>query len=211
MSRNIENRMESGRNDAKEQPKKGVFAKERGLLSTLKEGAKRVAVAATVALSISFAGCEPEVTINNIPYNPFGTDSGAECSALTEECQESITVKLREADSTAGSNTADVENAVLTLVEVSDEDNTKAAKLDLEACEDIAEGTFTSGEEITLTVADASFETKVDSVEYDGEGVLVTVTLRPSCPEVDDAGTSEGTEMADGEVGPVDAGKQQAD
>jgi|GEM_PF-2400957 len=211
MSRTLENRRESGGSDAKEQPKKGLFAKRGGLLSTLKEGAKRVAAVATVAVALG--ACDPEVTINNIPYDPNATDGGEGCSALTEDCQESVTVKLREEDSTAGDNTANVENAVLTLVEVSDEDNTKAAKLDLEACEEVAEGTFTSGEEITLTVADASFETKLDSIEYDGEGVLVTVTLRPSCPVVDDAGTDtgEGTEQGEQDVGPVDAGKQQAD
>lgn len=187
MMKILKNRRESGRNDATTE--KGTFAKRKGLLSTL--GSAALVSAATALV----AACEPQITIENIPYDPYAIDGGLgngsneNCSALTENCQDSVTVKLREQGSNAGDSTVEVENADLTLVEIVDEGKTEAAVLELEACGDVTDGTFTSGETSTLEVADAPFKIKVDGIEYDGEGVVVTVSVMPSCPVTDDAGT----------------------
>ncbi|MBD3209812.1 hypothetical protein GF318_00335 [Candidatus Micrarchaeota archaeon] len=205
-AKTMKNRREPVGDDGKKSNKRNVFSRTKGMLGRLGEKAGTVAAAAAITTVL---GCTPEVTINNIPYDPDSSDGGSNfCYPLTEDCQESTSVVLREADSLAGSNQANVENAVLTLREVNDEGNTKSVVLDLEACGDSAEDGFLPGEETTLTVYNESFGVTVDSVEYDGAGILVRVTVRPDCP-VDgldlDAGVHSGDADTDAD-GDSDSG-----
>ncbi len=163
-------------------------AAERKEAPKRKSGFVSRTVLAAVMASCSVAACTPEVTINNIPYDPARPG----CSAFTERC-EARTVDLREEGSTAGSNSANVENAVVTLKKVVDQDSTKAAQLELTACEDVAESTFIAGATVRLTVNGESFDVTVNSVSYDSAGVIVNVTVEPVCagPDGDVDGGSD--------------------
>jgi hypothetical protein len=160
------------RNDKEEKGKS--FGKREVLLSSL--GLAKACVVASLVANLG--GCTPEVTINNVPYDPE-----LQCNPVKEECT-SETVHLREEGSLGGQNHSDVHNAVVRLIGVDTEGESPVVSLEMEACNDMDGDTFGEGESKTLTVFTASF-TVSPVVREDCLGLVVDVTVDAPCIESD--------------------------
>jgi len=153
---------------------------------TFMKKAKKAGLAAGLLGAIAASGiaCDPNITINNIPYVPTNPDAGQQC--LTS-CEPSEGV-LREEGNTAGSNEMSVGNAVLRFKGLVDDGPTKAAQLQLEGCDDSAEDAIKPHEMTTLTINGESADVEVEAMDYDGAGLRVQVIVIPVCEEADAGG-----------------------
>ncbi|MFH0884453.1 MAG: hypothetical protein V1861_01975 [Candidatus Micrarchaeota archaeon] len=145
--------------------------------------------AKAVLVSTLLLGCAPDVTINNIPYDP--TDGGTDTGACINTCEE-VSGILREEGNTAGSNVLPVGNATLRFKGLVDEGATKAASLELEGCEgEKPSDSLKPGEVTTLTLnSGESADVEVVEMSYDGAGLRILVNVIPICePALVDAGT----------------------
>jgi len=145
--------------------------------------------AKAVLVSTMLAGCTPDVTINNIPYDPTQPDASSN-SACIATCEETSGI-LREEGNTAGSNVLPVGNATLRFKGLVDDGPTKAANLELEGCDGEAPSdSLKPGEVTTLTLNNGeSADVEVAEMTYDGAGLKIVVNVMPVCePEVTDAG-----------------------
>jgi hypothetical protein len=124
------------------------------------------------------AGCSPNVNIHNKFYDPYAPDAG--CTAISSCSSKSVL--LREKGNTAGSSEAKAWGLSVRLASLSDVGATKAATLEFEGCQEKAQGTFTPGSSSAITLGRDSFSVKLDSVEYDGSGLKVSLTITPACP-----------------------------
>jgi hypothetical protein len=149
------------------------------MFSTIMDAAKTAAV--VVAVSSGGQGCMPDVNITNKPYDPTMPDGGA--CLVVKNCNKPVSFDLRESSSSAGKNSATVEGATVSLGGIEDKDNTKAAKLKMEACSasSSAEETLKAKSSVRLTVGGQSFDVYVKSISYDSGGVLVSGTVTPVC------------------------------
>jgi hypothetical protein len=151
---------------------------------------KNALMVKAVLVSTLLVGCTPEVTINNIPYDPTQPDASAnaECIATCEE----VSGILREAGNTAGPNVLPVGNATLRFTGLVDDGPTKAANLELEGCEgEKPSDSLKPGEVTTLTLnSGESADVEVVSMSYDGAGLRIVVNVIPICePAQADGGT----------------------
>ncbi len=150
---------------------------------------KNALKAKAVLVSTLLIGCTPELTINNIPYDPTA-DSGTENIACIATCEEASGI-LREAGSTAGPNTLPVGGATLKFNGLVAVGTTQGANIQLEGCDGEAPSdSITPGASTTLTLnSGESADVRVVEMSYDGAGLKVRVTVTPVCePEVTDAG-----------------------
>lgn len=139
--------------------------------------------------AIAGAGCAPEITIRNIPYDPNAQDAG--CSSKSSCTSQTLT--LRESGSSAGPNKVSVGNATLSLVELKDSGSTKAASLQLEGCGYKANAAFSPGASSVLTVGADSYLVRLDSLEYDAAGLKLGVVITPVCKSDGGADMRDGT------------------
>jgi hypothetical protein len=127
--------------------------------------------------AVAGAGCVPDITIRNIPYDPNAQDAG--CTSKSSCLNQTLT--LRESGSSAGPNEVSVGNATLSLVELKDSGSTKAAYLQLEGCGYKANATFSPGASSVLTIGADSFLVRLESMEYDSAGLKLKVAVSPVC------------------------------
>jgi hypothetical protein len=146
--------------------------------------------AAMLAGSLALApSCTPDITVNNIPYDPNATDASTDCKAVTS-CS-TLASMLREPGNSAGPNTMEIDSAMLTLDGIEDSGSTKAADLRLTACGQEASYPLKPTETVVLTAGDDSIEVTVESMDYDAAGLRVRVSVTPVCPDMD-GGSSDG-------------------
>ncbi len=143
-------------------------------------------LATTLLVGAAPFGCTLKANVNIVPE----TDAGGDCTAITS-C-ETKTGYLREEGNSAGGNTLKIGDATLRLAGVVDQGSTKAANLEMTACDEVASGTFVAGQESMLTTGNDSFNVKNEAIEYDASGLRVKVSVTPVCP-AEDAGAQQDT------------------
>jgi len=141
-----------------------------------------MALAGSLAL---FGACTPGVTINDI--------YGNQDAAVTATCQpvtDNAVVDLRPNGNSAGSNVAQLlGGATITLVSLLDQNGTKAAKLELDACGGKASATLEGSQTSALTINGQSVNVTVVSIAYDASGPIVRVQVYQASPV--DSGASD--------------------
>lgn len=143
-------------------------------------------IMAGVGTAMLIGACSPDVTINNIPYDPSLPDGGV-CAPVTDCVERQFS--LRESGSSAGPNSQTVGDAEVTLKSIKDESGTKKAEIELVSCEETASETLTAESSVTLTTGTRSFVVYVDTIRYDSAGLIVEGTVTPVCSP--DAGVSD--------------------
>jgi hypothetical protein len=161
--------------------------------------AKAVLVGAIAGAAV--AACTPDVNITVTPYDPYAEDAGTG-EACIATCEPKSGV-LREPGNTAGTNELQVGGAVLRFTALVDSGPTKAATLELEGCEgEKPADSLTSGEVVTLTLnSGESADVIVESMEYDGAGLKIEVSVTPLCESADAGIDGNGGAGGDGGAG----------
>jgi hypothetical protein len=155
---------------------------------------------AVLVSSLLLGSCTPDVTINNIPYDPTVPDgSTANCVATCDE----VSGILREEGNTAGTNELPVGNATLRFKGLVDDGPTKAANLELEGCDGEAPSdSLKPGEVTTFTLnSGESVDVEVSEMSYDGAGLKISVSVIPLCGVDTDAGGAGGAGGSDAGAG----------
>lgn len=147
-----------------------------------REFVKRAAL--TASLMLGAAGC---IEVNNIPYDPPGQNPDGTTVCLTD-C-EARTGILREEGNEAGSSELSVGNAVLRFKGLVDEGPAKAASFELEGCGAKAQDSLVPGETTTFTINSESVDVSVESMDYDGAGLRLSVMAVPICAPSGDGGS----------------------
>ena len=157
--------------------------------------------AKAVLVSTLLAGCSPDVTINNIPYDPTQPDASSN-SACIATCEETSGI-LREEGNTAGTNVLPVGNATLRFKGIVDDGPTKAASLELEGCEgEKPSDSLKPGDVTTLTLnSGESADVEVVEMTYDGAGLKIVVNVIPVCEPLETDGGTGGSGGDDGDAG----------
>lgn len=178
----------SGGVDSADGKGRSVFSKKAGLKAGL-----------ITAAVLAGSACDPNITINNIPYDPTQPDSGERCIATCEPVEG----VLREEGNTAGTSELPVGNATLRFKGLVDDGPTKAANLELEGCDGEAPSdSLKPGEVTTLTLnSGESADVEVREMSYDGAGLKLTVGVIPICETDTDAGGAGGADGSGGAGG----------
>ncbi len=178
---------------------KGKTQEKRG--TVVEKGKNALSAKAVLVSSLMLASCTPDVTINNIPYDPTQSDGGSG-GACIATCDEASGI-LREEGNTAGTNELPVGNATLRFRGLVDEGPTKAADLELEGCDGEAPSdALKPGEITTLTLnSGESADVEVTEMSYDGAGLKITVVVTPVCETDTDAGGAGGSDGSGGAGG----------
>ncbi|MEW6722257.1 MAG: hypothetical protein AB1324_03275 [Candidatus Micrarchaeota archaeon] len=141
---------------------------------TLKSRLAAAAVAGTLMMA---PGCVPDVTINNIPYDPNATDGGA--CVIRTDC-EAVEGYLREAGNSAGSDSLALGNGTLRFVQLVESGSSRLARVEVSGCEaEAATADVAPGASSVLTANGESFEVTVQSMDYDASGLRVRVRAVP--------------------------------
>lgn len=166
-------------------------------------GAKAVLLGSLMA-----AGCQPNVTINNIPYDPTATDSGADTDAMCIATCEPVSGILREEGSTAGPNTLPVGGATLKFNGLVAVGTTQGANLELDGCAgEMPSDSIAPGATTTLTLDNGeSAEVRVVEISYDSAGLRLRVAVTPVCEQADAGLDAAGGEGGAGGAGGSDGG-----